>query len=340
MNMGELRRRRGLQPAIARPAEAGPSRPHVLKRARMMHGVRHGARFAIAIVVTILAITSLRGMDLPRDLAPSAVVSQAPKRIVSLVPAVTEMLFAAGAGNEVVGVSNFDKFPPEAATRPSVGALIDPDFERILSLKPDLVIVYGSQTDLLARLERAKIPVFNYRHAGLADITVTLRNLGARIGRGKESDAVAAGIERDIDAIRKRVAGRPRPKTALVFEREPGTLRSIYVSAGVGFMHDMLEVAGGTDAFQDVQRQSLQASTEVFLARAPEVIIEVLSTGGWTADRLARERQVWQALTSVPAVRSGRVYLIADARLAIPGPRVAAAIALIADVLHPKSTKP
>ena len=125
-----------------------------------------------------------------------------------------------------------------------------------------------------------------------------------------------------------------------MFEREPGTLRSIYVSAGVGFMHDMLEVAGGTDAFQDVQRQSLQASTEVFLARAPEVIIEVLSTGGWTADRLARERQVWQALTSVPAVRSGRVYLIADARLAIPGPRVAAAIALIADVLHPKSTKP
>ena len=125
-----------------------------------------------------------------------------------------------------------------------------------------------------------------------------------------------------------------------MFEREPGTLRSIYVSAGVGFMHDMLEVAGGTDVFQDVQRQSLQASTEVFLARAPEVIIEAIATDGWTADRLARERQVWQALTSVPAVRTGRVYLIADVRLAIPGPRVATAIALLADVLHPTLAKP
>ena len=138
-----------------------------------------------------------------------------PKRIISLIPAVTEMLFAMGAGNEIVGVSSFDRYPPEVATRPRLGALIDPDFERILSLKPDLVVVYGSQSELMTRLDRAKVPYYSYRHTGLADITTTIRSLGARVGRAKEADAVVAGIERDIDAVRRRVAGKLRPRTAI-----------------------------------------------------------------------------------------------------------------------------
>ena len=263
---------------------------------------------------------------------------QAPKRIISLVPAVTEMLFAIGAGNEVVGVSSYDRFPAEVATRPKVGALIDPDFERILSLKPDLVVVYGSQTELIARLGRAQLPLFNYRHAGLGDVTSTIRELGTRIGRGAEADQVAAAIERDIAAIRTRVAGRPRPRTALVFGREPGSLRGVYVSAGVGFMHDMLDAAGGADVFADIARQSLQATTEVLLARAPEVIIEAHASEGWTPERVARERLVWNVLPSLPAVRSGRIHILTDDRLSIPGPRVAdAASGLLADVLHPKA---
>ena len=262
---------------------------------------------------------------------------QAPKRIISLVPAVTEMLFAIGAGNEVVGVSSYDRFPPEVATRPKVGALIDPDFERILSLKPDLVVVYGSQAELIARLGRAQLPLFNYRHAGLGDVTSTIRELGTRIGRGAEADQVAAAIERDIAAIRTRVAGRPKPRTVLVFGREPGSLRGIYVSAGIGFMHDMLDAAGGADVFADIARQSLQATTEVLLARAPEVIIEAHASEGWTPERIARERLVWNVLPSLPAVRSGRIHILTDDRLSIPGPRVADAIRLLADVLHPKA---
>ena len=258
-----------------------------------------------------------------------------PKRIISLIPAVTEMLYAIGAGNEVVGVSSFDSFPPEVKNRPSVGALVDPDFERILSLKPDLVVVYGTQTDLITRLERAKVSMYRYQHAGLADITTTIRQLGKRIGRVDQATTVAERIDGDIEEIRLIVAGRARPKTALIFGREPGTLRSLYASAGVGFMHDMLVAAGGDDVFDDVKRQSLQATTEVLLARAPEVIIEAHAGESWTAERLKRERAVWNALPSLPAVRSGRIYLLADDRLSIPGPRVADAIRVIARALHP-----
>jgi iron complex transport system substrate-binding protein len=289
------------------------------------------------LLALVLTVARSHGVEssADRDQAASREMSTGANRIVSLVPAVTEMLFAIGAGPQVVGVSSYDDFPIEVRSRPKVGALIDPDFERILSLRPDLVVVYDSQTELVMRLTRARIPVFHYRHAGLADITETTRELGVRVGRTIAAAETAREIETELAAIRTRVAGRPRPRTALIFGREPGLLRSLYASAGVGFMHDMLVLAGGEDVFADVKRQSLQVSSEVLLARAPDVVVEVHPSSGWTAERLARERAVWAALPSVPAVRTGRIYLLADDRLSIPGPRVAAAARLIAAVLHP-----
>jgi len=260
----------------------------------------------------------------------------APRRIVSLVPAVTEMLFAIGAGPGVVGVSSYDAFPAEVRSLPKVGALVDPDFERILSLRPDLVVVYGSQDELIGRLDRSRIQVFRYRHAGLADITTTIRAVGATVGRPAEAAQLAGEIEAAIDATRQIVRNERPPSTLLVFDREPGTLRGMFASAAVGFMHDMLIAAGGADVLQDVKRESLQISLEILLARAPEVIIEVHPSGGWTPERFARERAVWATVPSLPAARTGRIHILADDRLLIPGPRVADAIRLLAETLHPR----
>ena len=105
--------------------------------------------------------------------AAAAQPSRTPARIVSLIPAVTEMLFAIGAGPQVVAVSSFDRYPPEVARLQKVGALIDPDVERILSLRPDLVAIYGSQGDLRVQLERAQIPIYVYSHAALPEITAS-----------------------------------------------------------------------------------------------------------------------------------------------------------------------
>ena len=259
--------------------------------------------------------------------------TQPPSRIVSLIPAVTEMLFAIGAGPQVIAVGSFDAFPPEIEKLPRVGALLDPDLERILSLRPDLVIVYGTQTDLRAQLDRAGIPQFVYRHARLADVTDTMRALGQRVGRGAESARAAAAVENGLAAVRQRVAGRLRPRTLLVFGREPGTLRGIFASGGFGFMHDMLDTAGGENVFADVPRESVQATSELVLARRPDVIVEVRAESATGRDRT--ELAVWRNLPAVPAVRNGRVHLIADARAVVPGPRVAEGTALLAGVLHP-----
>jgi len=251
------------------------------------------------------------------------------------VPAVTEMLFAIGAGPAVVAVSSFDTYPPEATARPKVGALVDPDVERILSLKPDLVVAYGSQTELIGRLGRAGIPVFNYRHAGPADITTTLTDIGDRVDHGAEARTLRQTMESELDRVRASVAGRPRPRTVLFFGREPGTMRSLFASAGVGFLHDLVTLAGGADAFSDVKRESLQVSTEVLLARAPEVIIEIHPSADWPAARLAKEREVWKALPALPAVKTNRVYVFGDDRLFIPGPRVVDAARILAAAIHP-----
>lgn len=290
----------------------------------------------VVLCVVLLGLCAvllgLCGVLVGLDFSRATHAQSQPQRIISLIPSTTEMLFAMGAGARVVGVGNFDRYPPEALTRTKVGGLIDPDVERIISLKPDLVLVYGTQTDLRTQLDRAKIPMFLYQHAGLPDITTTIRELGARIGSAQDANALADRIEAEIADVRKRVAGRPRPRTLLVFGRDAETLRGIYASGAVGFLHDMLEAAGGTNVFSDVQRQSIQTTSELAVARAPDVIVEV---GIDTASTSGRNLRAWDSLSSIPAVRNKRIYQLRGDGMMNPGPRISASVRRMAEVLHP-----
>ncbi len=263
------------------------------------------------------------------------VSAQAPKRIISLVPNVTEILFAIGAGPQVVAVSTYDVEPPEVRSLPTVGALVDPDTERIIAMKPDMVITYGSQADLQTQLKAARIPFFDYRHGGLDHIMVTMRALGERTGHAAQAEKIAGGLQASIDAIRKRVAGKPRPKVLLVFGREPGSLRNIYASAGRGFLHDMLEVAGGEDVLNDIDRESAQVSTETILARSPEIILELNAANRLNDVDLKAVLDPWSALSAVPAVRNKRVVVLMGSGLTVPGPRVIEGIEKMAKAIHP-----
>jgi iron complex transport system substrate-binding protein len=260
-------------------------------------------------------------------------------RIVSLVPALTEMVFALGAGPQVIAVSSYDEFPPDVKSLPRVGALLDPDMERILSLRPDLVLAYGSQTELQGQLNRAGIRVYNYRHAGLAGIFQTLKDLGAAVGRPEQGQQLARDIRTQLDGLQARVRGRAKPRTLLVFERDPSSLRGVYVSGGVGFLHDMLGIAGGVNVFADVKRESVQPSVETLLTRAPEAILEVRATGLMGPTDVGNARRVWGALASVPAVRQGRIAILNGEHMVVPGPRVVQGTEAFARALHPDAFK-
>jgi iron complex transport system substrate-binding protein len=291
------------------------------------YGATAALAFAGAVVSFVIFVTALPSARVPGQ-------EKTPQRIISVIPAVTEMLFAIGAGPQVVAVGSFDRYPAQVDRLPRVGALLDPDLERILSLKPDLVAVYGSQEDLRMQLDRAGVPTYVYRHAGLADLTTTMRQLGARVGHREEAASLATRIETQIEAVRKRVAGTARPQTLIVFGRETGALRGIYASGGVGFIHDMVTAAGGDNVFADVKREAVQATAELILARHPDVVLELRITE-ISPERLESEIKVWDALSALPAVRNHRVYILNDSRTVVPGPRVAEGMELIARVLHP-----
>jgi iron complex transport system substrate-binding protein len=291
-------------------------------------------RLILALLVAALAGVACRGT------APPAQPAKA-QRIVSLVPAVTEMLYAIGAGPQVVGVSSYDHFPPEVEKLPKVGALIDPDTERILSLRPDLVVVYGSQTDTEARFKKAGIPTFGYRHGATEAILGTfdtITALGTATGHEVQAREVVVRLTTELDALRKRVEGLSRPRTLLVIGRQPGSLQGMFVAGGSGFLNEILETAGGQNVFEDVKRESVQPSSETLLRRAPDVLLELRATepaGNYPGGELS----VWNTLASIPAVRDHRVYSLVGDFVVVAGPRLAEGAAAIARTLHPDAFK-
>jgi iron complex transport system substrate-binding protein len=295
--------------------------------------VAAGSRRLVCALLFALIAAACRGGD-PQPAGKA-------QRIVSLVPAVTEMLFAIGAGPQIVAVSSYDHFPPEVEALPKVGALVDPDTERILSLRPTLVVVYGSQNDVEARFKQAGIPTFNYRHAvtdAILGTFDTITALGAATGHEAQARELVVRVTSALDDIRMRVAGLDRPRTLLVIGRQPKTLQGIYVQGGSGFLNEMLEIAGGQNVFEDVKRESVQPSSETLLRRAPDVLLELRATQP-AGDYPGGDLEVWNTLASIPAVRNQRVHALVGDHVVVPGPRLAEGTEAIARALHPDAFK-
>ncbi len=291
------------------------------------------SRWCLIALVTATAMTGCKGREQKQA---AAAPGPPPARIISIVPAVTEMLFAVGAGPRVVAVSSFDHFPPEVESLPKVGGLLDPDIERIIALRPDLLVLDGSQTEVQEKAKAAGIRVFPYKLGGLDNLTRTMRELGTILGTEREAESAAAAIDARFNAIRQRVAGLPRPKTLLVFGREPGAMRAIDVSGGVGFLHDIVELAGGDDVFGGEKREWVRVGVEAIITAAPEVVIELHYGYYLKPARIRAEQAAWKTLPTLPAVRNNRVYLLEGDKYVVPGPRVVEAAEEIAEAIHPR----
>ena len=252
------------------------------------------------------------------------------ERMISLVPGATEMVFAIGAGDLVVGVGSHDAWPPEIEGLPRVGALMDPDLERILELAPDLVIVDPAQRSLIRQLALAGIATHTYATGSVASVLDAARSLGLLLGRAAAGDAEALRIEHRLEQLRQR-QWRPRPPTTmLVFGRLERGFRNLYINGGVGFLHELVEIAGGTNIFADVAQMSFKAGLETVLSRAPEVIVEV---------RPGRDRgQVNEAAVinqwrSLPGFDKATVAVLTSDAVMVPGPRLPEAAEEIARIL-------
>lgn len=248
------------------------------------------------------------------------------RRIVSLVPNITDDLFALGAGGDVAGITDFVEYPAEARTRPSVGTITDPSLEAILALHPDLVLgtPRANNQNTLDSLERLHIPVFLVDPHGVAGILRTIGAIGEATGREAEAAALDGRLTRRIDAVRASVRGKPVIAVFMPVSYDP-----VFTIGKGSFITEIVGIAGGRSITDDINQEWPEVSLEAVIARAPEALL-MLRGGKTTLDALGT-RPGWKTL---PAVRNRRVYYV-DKRMDFPSPIAIDALEDLAHEFHP-----
>jgi iron complex transport system substrate-binding protein len=244
-----------------------------------------------------------------------AVAPPHPSRVVCLTEEGTEILYRIGAGDLVVGVSGFTVRPPEARRKPRVSSFLDADFDRILALRPDLVLGFSDlQADLARELVRRGVPVFILNQRSVAEVLQGVRVTAALVGRPEAGDALARELQGNLERAADAASGLPRRPRAF-FEEWPDPLIS-----GIRWVSELLEIAGGEDVCAE-SRASQAAAGRIFppeevARRDPEVV--VASWCGRKARRAALAgRPGW---AQVRAVRDDQLYEVKSALILQPGP--------------------
>lgn len=265
----------------------------------------------------------------------SAAASSAFRRIVSLSPNVTEIVFALGQGHRVVGVSSYCNWPAEANRLPRCGGPMDTDLERILTLRPDLVIIHGQQDNVIRFCEQNRIVCHRIAPNDMAQLYEAVLSVGEKLGCRDQSELLVARMKADLERVRLAVRGRPPVRTYLSLSRSPDQLKGLMTTNGRGFVSEMLEAAGGVNIFADSAMRYPSINTGEILRRQPEAIIEL--EPGTTISPSQRTRMIaqWAELGTIPAVANNRIHFITDDYVMIPGPRVPLLAKRFAEILHP-----
>lgn len=250
------------------------------------------------------------------------------RRVVSLAPSVTEILFAVGLDAEVVGVTTFCDYPAQAKAKPKIGSST-PNLEAILGLKPDLIVGNKDyiRPDVLAKLEQLKVPVFILSPQTVEDILVHIGTVGRLVGRDREARAVVQGLRGRVGEIRSRMAAAKPVRVFYVVNTDP------LISVGAGsFIHQMLELAGGENIVGQTAVSYPKVSLEEVLRRDPEVLL--FPVGATEGIPEAEQRQ-WRKWTALSAVAHNRLHQVKAELVNRPGPRVVDGIEALAKVIRP-----
>jgi iron complex transport system substrate-binding protein len=257
------------------------------------------------------------------DLGRKVWVAQPPRRLISLAPSVTEILFALGLGDRVVGATTYCDYPAEARSIEKVGDTQRPNLEKIISLKPDLVVISTASQleEFVGNLERLGVPVYVNNPTDLGSLLDSIQRIADVAGVPESGSALVTNLRSRINGVHTRVEGLARPRVLLVLGSEP------LITAGGGtFISDLITEAGGDSISADQKTDYPLFSIETALARRPEVIF--LQAGG---EGLPNQ------LADSPAARAGRVYQLEDAILLRPGPRIVTGLEEVARKLHPEA---
>jgi iron complex transport system substrate-binding protein len=247
--------------------------------------------------------------------AATAGAQDPPRRIVSLAPSATEVLFEAGLGPHVVGVTSYCVFPREALRLPKVGGYLTPSFEALVALRPDLVVTLPEHADVEPRLRALGFPILRLDHRTLDGIIRSVEQVGERCGSAPSATRAANALRTTLATVTHKAA-RTRPRVLICFGRAED-FRQLTAAAPGTIHDDLITRAGGANVLTSRAIAYPVLSAEGVLRLDPDVIIE-FSSAATDADALRRQ---WNRLGALTAVRTGRVYVFTGEFLSVPGPR-------------------
>jgi len=259
------------------------------------------------------------------DLGRLVAINGTPQRIVSLAPSNTEILFALGLGDKVVGVTDWCNYPPEALEKEKVGGYVTPDIEKIVALNPDLILVaYGTPMEVINTMVGLGLTVFGIKTTDLDDVLNDIRTVGEITDKEVEAYALTSEMAVGIKAVTDQTEElEQRPRVFYIVGHEP----SLWTAGSGTFIHELIEKGGGVNTCQNITGYS-EISIEYVLARDPEIII----TGEWSYEWAQNATE----LASTNASQTGRIYTLDDDLAQRPGPRLVEGLEWFAHFIHPE----
>lgn len=285
-------------------------------------------RFSVLLCVTLLTACT-PSSDAP---AQDALASPSYARVVSFSPALTELLFAADAGDAVVGVTTFCTWPPQARTRTQVGGIANPHFEMLRAVEPDVVFLQGEMAELVAFCIRYGIPYHTFPLETYDDIYTTLEALGSLVG----DPATARAAQKDMGRAWTELAHIPADTRVPAFIsvwREDGPVAAAMTVTAGSFLDDILVHVGGSNVCHDVRGAYPTVSSEVLRARRPRVIFDLQPDRIFTPETYARRKEEWARIFSADA--QPEIVLLTNAFVMVPGPRVVETATIMRHALIP-----
>lgn len=289
-------------------------------------------RVASAIVLLMLLARMAAGQPAGPVYLGKSRPKAVPRKVVSLAPNLTEVLFALGVGERVVGVTTYDDYPEAVKKLPRVGGFIDPSLEAILALEPELVVCVPNSggRNRMETLSRMGVPVLVLPSYRLEDIFQAIERLGEIFERKARARELVQDMRGRIDTVRERVRNASRPRVLLVYGHRP------LVAAGRGsFADSLLEIAGGRNVLAESKARYPTVPMEEVIRLAPEVVIDASASGSGAEMTQAEVNQTWSRWKVLPAVKAGRVHIFDSALWFRPGPRVVQGLEKLAGILHP-----
>ncbi len=292
--------------------------------------VRH-LPVVVGFALALHACTAAQDAPLPAaspmvdDFGDTIVVGAPPQRIVSLVPATTELLFALGAGRRLVGRTHWDEWPPEARAVPDMGPGVRPNIEAVLAANPDLVLLYASADNRTAasRLRNAGIATLSLKVDRIEHFERGALLLGRLLGDTATARATVDSVKRTLARVTAATSTLERPRVLWPVDVSP----VIAIGAG-SFLHELMQIAGAENVYGDMNAVSPQLSLEDVHARDPDVIL--------ANERLAGRIQEDPAWRGLRAVRTGRVLIADEVLMGRPSVRMGEAAIALARLLHPQ----